>query len=539
VNQRRSSWLLGIVALLLTVPATVAIASADSGLERGSVVVDGVPVTTLLADPGTRSPVAVVAHGFAGSAQLMDSIGIGLARAGYATVLLDFTGHGTNGERLPLDGTSPTTDVLDADLGAVVAWAQMQPWADPARIGLVGHSMGAGAVVRYAVTDARGAGVITSTVALSLPSADPVPSGEPTVPRNLLLLVGANEQQRFTDAALGAVTAAYPGAELGESFGSSVDGSARGSEVIPRADHITILFSTDALQQTVDWFDSSVGAPSSGHRVGGSSIGWLLVLTVGAAIGFVPLARLAFPGRPVVAEAYVQPAAAFAGAGEAPTRARRGAGAVLLLSVLASVVGSLVAAALTPLADLVPLAVGGYVLVWFAAAGAASFLLALVLRRRTPRIPPTVNLNDPPATFPWRDLWATLAMTSYAVVALGLVAQQTWTAFAFAGDRARWLLLVELAFITWFWADDRLVGQRWWLGVLTRVVAVGVLLGSVVVLGAPGFLTLLVPLMAVVLLVLLVYGQTVTRRAQLPWAAALVQAIPLAYLVTTTFPLVS
>ena len=33
---------------------------------------------------------------------------------------LDFTGHGTNGDRLPLDGTSPTTDVLDADLGAVV-----------------------------------------------------------------------------------------------------------------------------------------------------------------------------------------------------------------------------------------------------------------------------------------------------------------------------------------------------------------------------------------------------------------------------------
>ncbi len=45
--------------------------------------------------------------------------------------------------------------------------------------------------------------------------------------------------------------------------------------------------------------------------------------------------------------------------------------------------------------------------------------------------------------------------------------------------------------------------------------------------------------MAVVLLVLLVYGQTVTRRARLPWAAAVVQAIPLAYLVTTTFPLVS
>ncbi len=140
------------------------------------------------------------------------------------------------------------------------------------------------------------------------------------MPRNLLLLVGANEQQRFTDAALGAVTAAYPGAALGQSFGSSVDGSARGSAAIPRADHITILFSTDTLQQTVDWLDSSVGAPSSGHTVGGGTVGWLLVLTVGAAIGFVPLARLAFPGRPVVEEAYVPPAAAFAGAQVATRR---------------------------------------------------------------------------------------------------------------------------------------------------------------------------------------------------------------------------
>ncbi|MFN8168109.1 MAG: alpha/beta fold hydrolase [Candidatus Nanopelagicales bacterium] len=540
MKQRRSSWVLGIVALLLTVPATLAIARADDGLARGHDVVDGVPVTTLVADTGVRSPVVVVAHGFAGSAQLMDGIGIGLARAGYATVLLDFTGHGTNGARLPLDGSSPTTDVLDADLGAVVAWARQQPWADPARVGLVGHSMGAGTVVRYAVADAQGPKLVTATVALSLPDADPVPAGEAAVPRDLLLLVGANEQSRFTDAAVQALTAAYPGGQLGQAFGSSVDGSARAAYAVPRADHITILFSTQALQQTVDWLDSSVGAPSAGHTVGGGTLGWLLVLTVGAAIGFVPLARLAYAGRPEPER--VSPAAAASGsaAADVPAGPRRTRALVVVaVAVVASVLASLAARALAPVADVVPLAVGGYVVVWFAVAGAASFLLAALLRRRTPRVPPTVNLNDPPARFPWRDLWATLALTSYAVVALGLVAQQTWTAFAFAGDRARWLLVVELAFIVWFWADDRLVGERWWLGIVTRVVAVGVLLASVVVLGAPGFLTLLVPLVAVVLLLLLVYGQTVTRRAQLPWAAALVQAIPLAYLVTTTFPLVS
>ena len=137
------------------------------------------------------------------------------------------------------------------------------------------------------------------------------------------------------------------------------------------------------------------------------------------------------------------------------------------------------------------------------------------------------------------NLVLVFAMTAYAVLALGLVAQRTWTAFSFAGGRERWLLLVELALLAWFWADDRIVGRRWWLALVTRAIAVVVLLASVVLLGAPGFLTLLVPLMGVVLLLLLIYGQTVTRRSSLPWAAALVQAIPLAYLVTTTFPLVS
>jgi hypothetical protein len=82
------------------------------------------------------------------------------------------------------------------------------------------------------------------------------------------------------------------------------------------------------------------------------------------------------------------------------------------------------------------------------------------------------------------------------------------------------------------------VGPRWWLAIATRAVAVAVLLASVLVLGAPGFLSLLVPLIGIVLALLVVYGQTVTRRSRLPWAAAVVQAIPLAYLVTTTFPLV-
>lgn len=559
-RQRLTTWVLGVVALVLTVPATIVLAGQDSGLERGSALVARdldpgfspddlpdaeVPVTTLVDDVTTTHPVVVVVHGFAGSAQLMDDLGVSLARAGYAVVLPDLTGHGRNPLPLPVTDGVVSTGSIDADLAAVASWASSQPWADQARpIALVGHSMGAGAVVRYAVGSAETGGSevpLGATVALSLPSADDLPQGSAEVPRNLLLLYGANEQQRFVDAALAGLQAAYPEGVVGPGYGSPVDGTARAADVVPRADHITILFSADMRQQTLDWLDSTVGAPSSGHDAGGSRVLWLLVLMVGAAVGFVPIARLALPER----------TPGEGGPAEAP---RPRALVAVAVAIVASALASLAAAALSGVAARVPLAVGGYVIVWFACAAAVAAVLTTLVRRRGPllvRPPSHVSASQwqsdsvspdgvaAPARGVLREVLVVMALTAYGVVALGLVGKVTWSAFELAGDRRSWLLVVELAFIAWFWADDRLVGARWWLALITRAVAVVVLLASVVLLGAPGFLTLLVPLMAVVLGLLLVYGQTVTRRARLPWSAAVVQGVPLAYLVVTTFPLVS
>ena len=151
VSERRTSWVLGIVALVLTVPSVLALARVDDGVTRSTTVVDGVPVTTLMVDPSTRHPVVVVAHGFAGSAQLMDDLGLAIARAGYATVLLDFSGHGRNGTALPAPGSDAAAAVLQRDLDTVIDWSVRQPWADPAHLALVGHSMVCWDVVRYEV----------------------------------------------------------------------------------------------------------------------------------------------------------------------------------------------------------------------------------------------------------------------------------------------------------------------------------------------------------------------------------------------------
>ena len=84
MSERVSSWVLGVLALLLTVPAVVGIARVDQGLTRTTAEVGSVPVVVLTGDPSQPRPVVVVAHGFAGSAQLMDDLGVALAGAGYA-----------------------------------------------------------------------------------------------------------------------------------------------------------------------------------------------------------------------------------------------------------------------------------------------------------------------------------------------------------------------------------------------------------------------------------------------------------------------
>ena len=107
-----------------------------------------------------------------------------------------------------------------------------------------------------------------------------------------------------------------------------------------------------------------------------------------------------------------------------------------------------------------------------------------------------------------------------------------------------WVVLAfEVAFLAYFWADERLAARSSRAGRLAlvigfRVLTVAVILASVSLLGAPGFLTLLVPLMAALFVLLIAYAYVVSGLTPERWAPAVVQAVPLAYLVATSFPLI-
>ncbi|WP_347278245.1 alpha/beta fold hydrolase [Leptolyngbya sp. FACHB-541] len=144
LNYKR--WGLLILAILLVVLSWVGIAIARSGLEVRSFQKEGIPLLYLALQGASEVPGVLVAHGFAGSKQLMLGYGHVLAHAGYAVMLWDFDGHGANGTRLQRYELQQNLDVA---LQALLE----QPQVDPSRLALLGHSMGSGIVMNAGIRE--------------------------------------------------------------------------------------------------------------------------------------------------------------------------------------------------------------------------------------------------------------------------------------------------------------------------------------------------------------------------------------------------
>src|SRR4051794_16684417 len=72
------------------------------GLEVAPLRVAEIPALVYRKAAGGPAPVVVIAHGFAGSQQMMQPFATTLAQAGFVAVTFDFPGHG--GDPTPLSG---------------------------------------------------------------------------------------------------------------------------------------------------------------------------------------------------------------------------------------------------------------------------------------------------------------------------------------------------------------------------------------------------------------------------------------------------
>lgn len=104
-------------------------------------------------EPG---PAALVMHGWGGSALDMAPLAGPLHEAGLRTLLLDARAHGRSD-----DSAITSMPHFADDVAAGLRWLRAHPLVDPARIVLVGHSVGAGACLLAAHRDPDVAGVVS------------------------------------------------------------------------------------------------------------------------------------------------------------------------------------------------------------------------------------------------------------------------------------------------------------------------------------------------------------------------------------------
>ncbi len=256
--------------------------AARSGLSITPLMVGTTPATVYQRTGAARAPAVIIAHGFAGSRQLMEAYALTLAQAGYVAVPFDFQGHGRN--PVPMSGNitriDGTTQVLMREIGRLTEAALALPGVD-GRVALLGHSMASDIIVRRANADGR----VAATVAISMFS-EAVTAEQP---RNLLIVSGQWERLLRANA-LRNVHLAEPAAAEGQTVGDPSKGAGRRVVVAPYVEHVGVLYSATALHEARAWLDAAFGRASSGPV--SATGGPIVLLLLGIVLLSWPLAGL-------------------------------------------------------------------------------------------------------------------------------------------------------------------------------------------------------------------------------------------------------
>ncbi len=478
--------LLALLAAALLAVAWWQVIDAGAEVELTTTERAGVPVDLLVPTAAEGAPGVVVAHGFSGSRQLMRSTGLALAEAGFVVAVVDLSGHGANPTPLIRDddGAQLTDDVL-AGVDLLVGTDAV----DPERIGVLGHSMGSGAVLRAGIADP---GRVGAVVAVSPTDAEVTPES----PGDLLLLAGALEP-RYAAA----------GEDLLERAGGTVpagaDAPRRAFELIGGVEHVTILFSGQMHAAAAGFLAESLDLDAEEIPGGLPPIGWWVVHL----LGVLTLWRTVVP--------------LLADRGASATTTGRGMVGAVLGALAATAVLAVVNAAVD-LTGVGGMLVGPVLAVWFLLSGGVWLWFG-------PR---------PPAPR-WRDVaWAGV-LAAVLLLAFGVLGARVWLPGVPSGSRLALAAAFVPAVLPWSLAvASTIQGPRgvraagWWV-VLVVVLTAGLALAANV-LEPLRFLLLLLPLIPVLLTVAVVAYLPLQR----PWAAAGATSVLLAWLMAVLFPLV-
>ncbi len=510
-------WLV-IVALLAIGTALWKLHVAGAGVIVSDLDVDTTPARIYRPGAAALGPVVVIAHGFAGSQQLMQSFALTFSRNGYVVVSFDFPGHGRNPQ--PLTGSiteaSGATRTLLASLTRVAGFARKQ---GDGRLAVLGHSMASDVVVRFAEATPD----VTATIAVSMFS----PVVTATAPRDLLVIVG-NWEGPLKREALRAVglSIAPEIPRPAVTYGSIEDGTGRRAFFSAHVEHLSVLFSEQSMREALRWLDQSFGIVRAQPPVFEARGPWIMLLL--AAI--VALARPLSTMLPRVAVPAI-------GAGLAwralwPALALPMIATPVLLRVLPT--------------HFLPVLVGDYLAAHFALYGLLSGLCLLATRRRQSRLARPVPMSA--AAPPQHGSGAALAVAAIAVIAFGFVAivwplDRFFTSFLPGPER--WLLIVAMLVgtLAFFLSDEWLTrgpgAARGAYAVSKLAFVISLAIAVALNFERLFFLIIIVP---VIVLFFLVYGllsSWVYRRTGHPFVAGIANAVAFAWAIGVTFPLLA
>jgi len=498
-----------LVSVVLIAFGLFRLTQADAGVVADETRLGPTPVTVFRAadvPADAALPVVVIAHGFAGSRQLMQSFALTLAKNGYLAVSFDYYGHGRNLE--PLRGNitkvEGATQNLLEQTGTVVDYALSLPRAGDG-LAVLGHSMASDIMVRYAEQDER----VDATVAVSMFS----PAVTAASPENLLIIVGGLEGFLKEEAlrVLGMVT---DNPVEGVTVGRFEDGSARRVVFADGVEHVGVLYSQESMAATVAWLNDVYGRESSGYT---ATRGLAIALLIaGAWLLAWPLSKL----LPVVS----RPALG------ASLRWRR------LLPAAA------IPAVVTPLslwwfpADFLGVLVGGYLAIHFLVYGLVTAGCLLWVRRADgPSVRGETN---------WPKLVvASVLATAYIAGVIALILDTYVTSFTITPPRVPLVFLMLAGTLSYFLADEWLTrGADTARGghLFTRFCFL-VSLGIAVALSFEDLFFLLI-IAAVIVLYFLVYGffaKWIYRATGHPAVGAIATATAFAWALAAVFPMLA
>jgi dienelactone hydrolase len=224
----------------------------------GNAALSGLLYRPKSAEAQKPAPAFVIAHGISSSKEMMSSIGLELARRGFISLCLDLFGHGESQGSLEDGQNDPSFGVYSA-----LQYLKSQPFVNSSSLGLIGHSLGAGAARATIARETN----IGSTILIGGGFGENVEDPEygvfnSTFPKNLLVIVGKYDVlfdlEELTSEQLPPIFGTQDEVVPGVLYGEFEAQTAR-KLVTPATTHLLEIVDATAVSEITLWAEDSFG----------------------------------------------------------------------------------------------------------------------------------------------------------------------------------------------------------------------------------------------------------------------------------------